>query len=256
MKVTRFFQPFALTMILVWIVGCGQTEQPSDASPTPEPAPAPEASPTPTPEPAPAPAAEASASPTDEPSAAFPSSWTLPEIDKSNARWKRNLPKPSLLSFEEGKSYFWQLDTNQGPMKIQLFHEAAPMHVTSTIYLTRLGFYDDIIFHRVIPGFMAQGGDPIGNGTGGPGYEYDGEFDAGLSHDRQGLLSMANRGPGTDGSQFFITFVPTPFLDGKHTIFGELVEGFETLAALEERGSRSGATSERLLIEKASIVIE
>ena len=127
------------------------------------------------------------------------------------------------------------------------------MHVTSTVYLTKLGFYDDVIFHRVINGFMAQGGDPLGIGRGGPGYQYAGEFSREVSHDRRGLLSMANRGPGTDGSQFFITFIPTPSLDGKHTIFGELISGKKTLAELEKRGSRSGATSERLLILRASI---
>jgi cyclophilin family peptidyl-prolyl cis-trans isomerase len=127
------------------------------------------------------------------------------------------------------------------------------MHVSSTIYLTKLGYYDGLAFHRVIQGFMAQGGCPVGRGTGGPGYEYDGEFDANVRHDRPGLLSMANRGPGTDGSQFFLTFVPTPHLDNNHTIFGEIVDGMETLAALESAGSSSGATTTPLVIEKATI---
>ena len=131
----------------------------------------------------------------------------------------------------------------------------APVHVTSTIYLTEIGFYDDIIFHRVISGFMAQGGDPLGTGQGGPGYQYDGEFSRSVRHDRPGLLSMANRGPGTDGSQFFITFVPTPWLDDKHTIFGEIVSGKETIKKLEQRGSRSGKTREPLYIVKASIEV-
>jgi cyclophilin family peptidyl-prolyl cis-trans isomerase len=147
--------------------------------------------------------------------------------------------------------------------KIRLMPEVAPMHVSSTIYLTRLGFYDDVIFHRVITGFhrvitgfMAQGGDPTGTGTGGPGYQYDGEFDRKVKHDEPGKLSMANRGPGTDGSQFFLTFVPTPHLDGKHTIFGEVAEGMGTVKELEKRGSRSGRPSERLVIEKATISVE
>jgi peptidyl-prolyl cis-trans isomerase B (cyclophilin B) len=105
----------------------------------------------------------------------------------------------------------------------------------------------------VIDGFMAQGGDPLGRGTGGPGYQYEGEFDPAAKHDKPGILSMANAGPGTDGSQFFITFEPTPHLDGLHTVFGELVEGTETLRALESGGSRSGSTSEPLLITRASI---
>jgi cyclophilin family peptidyl-prolyl cis-trans isomerase len=103
---------------------------------------------------------------------------------------------------------------------------------------------------------MAQGGDPAGNGTGGPGYEYDGEFEGGAKHDRPGILSMANAGPGTDGSQFFLTFVPTGHLDGKHTVFGETVKGMDTLKALESAGSASGRTKEKLEITKATIRVE
>lgn len=180
----------------------------------------------------------------------------LPAIDKSNPNWKQALEKPELMAFDPAKSYLWTIQTNHGEMRFRLNPAEAPMHVTSTIYLTELGFYDDVIFHRVIPGFMAQGGDPTGSGRGGPGYTYDGEFSGTESHDRPGLLSMANAGPGTDGSQFFITFVPTPYLDGKHTIFGELIEGQETLKALEARGSRGGQTSEMLVIQKASISVE
>jgi cyclophilin family peptidyl-prolyl cis-trans isomerase len=134
--------------------------------------------------------------------------------------------------------------------------EVAPMHVSSTIYLTRLGFYDGTPFHRVISDFMAQGGDPLGTGRGGPGYQYGGEFDPKVKHDKPGLLSMANAGPGTDGSQFFLTFVPTPWLDGKHTIFGEVVAGKDTLHKLEELGSRSGRPKEPLEITKATISVE
>lgn len=179
-----------------------------------------------------------------------------PQIDKSNPDWKQNLELPVRYAFEAGKQYYWDLVTNKGSMSFKLYHESAPMHATSTIFLTEIGFYDDVIFHRIIPDFMAQGGDPTGTGRGGPGYRYEGEFDGTTSHTRPGLLSMANAGPGTDGSQFFITFVPTPFLDGKHTIFGELVTGETTLSALEAVGSRSGATSEKVVIEKASIRVE
>jgi cyclophilin family peptidyl-prolyl cis-trans isomerase len=141
-------------------------------------------------------------------------------------------------------------------MKVKLLPSVAPMHASSTVYLSRLGFYDGLKFHRVIDGFMAQGGCPLGTGTGGPGYKYDGEFDAKVRHAKPGLLSMANAGPGTDGSQFFLTFVPTPHLDGKHTIFGEIVEGTDTLKALEQRGSRSGATKEPLVMKRTTIVVE
>jgi len=139
---------------------------------------------------------------------------------------------------------------------VKLLPEAAPMHVSSTIYLTLLGFYDETAFHRVIPGFMAQGGDPLGRGTGDPGYKYAGEFGSSRKHDKPGLLSMANAGPGTDGSQFFLTFVPTPWLDGKHTIFGEVVEGMGALQELERRGTQSGQTREPLLLRKATITVE
>ena len=164
------------------------------------------------------------------------------------------MPKPPELGFDLDKSYIWLLETNKGDIKIELHPEVAPMHVSSTIYLTRLGFYDSVVFHRVIAGFMAQGGDPLGKGTGGPGYTYDGEFDAGVKHNKPGVLSMANAGPGTDGSQFFLTFVPTPHLDGKHTIFGNVVDGMATVEALESVGSRSGQTSEHVEITKATIL--
>jgi cyclophilin family peptidyl-prolyl cis-trans isomerase len=177
-------------------------------------------------------------------------------IDSSARGWKTSLARPKAVEFSAGRTYYWRLETSVGELRVKLLPEVAPMHVTSTVYLTRLGFYDGTAFHRVIPEFMAQGGDPLGTGTGGPGYEYDGEFAASVRHDRPGLLSMANRGPGTDGSQFFLTFVATPWLDGKHTIFGEVVDGAETLRSLESHGSRSGRPSRPLEIRKATIQVE
>jgi len=174
-------------------------------------------------------------------------------IDRSRAGWKTSLPRPPQVEFDASARYFWNIATNVGDIKIQLMPEIAPMHVSSTIYLARLGFYDGVIFHRVIKGFMAQGGDPLGRGTGGPGYDYDGEFSDTARHDRPGLLSMANAGPGTDGSQFFITFVPTPHLDDKHSIFGEVVEGMETVQQLEQSGSSSGRTTTELLMNATTI---
>jgi peptidyl-prolyl cis-trans isomerase B (cyclophilin B) len=101
-----------------------------------------------------------------------------------------------------------------------MYASKAPITVASYLNLARRGFYDNITFHRVIPDFMIQGGDPTGTGMGGPGYKFADEFAPGLKHDRPGIFSMANSGPGTNGSQFFITHVPTPHLDGKHAIFG------------------------------------
>jgi len=177
-------------------------------------------------------------------------------IDKTDPTWKIKLTKPPLLTFTQGKDYFWDLQTNHGDITIKLLTDSAPMHVSSTIYLTKLGFYDDLTFHRVIPGFMMQGGDPIGNGSGNPGYKYDGEFDGDASHNEAGVLSMANAGPGTDGSQFFITFKPTPFLDGKHTVFGKVVTDLEdSLTKIEALGSRRGKTKETVKIIKASVRI-
>ena len=178
------------------------------------------------------------------------------KIDKTKPDWKTHLPKPPKLTFTKGKTYVWVLETNKGTMKIALKPDVAPMHVSSTIYLTRLGVYDGLAFHRVIPGFMAQGGDPLGNGSGGPGYQYDGEFSADVKHDKRGVLSMAHAGPGTDGSQFFITFVPTPHLDGRHTVFGQVTDGIGVLDKLEAAGSPSGKPSEPLTITKATIVVQ
>ena len=178
------------------------------------------------------------------------------KVDKARRAWKSTLNKPPKVAFTSGKSYYWNLETNKGKIKIKLMPDVAPMHVSSTIYLTRLGFYDDTVFHRVIPGFMAQGGDPTGTGRGGPGYKYEGEFDRSVKQNKPGLLSMANAGPGTDGSQFFLTFVKTPHLDGKHTIFGRVIKGMDTVKELEKFGSRSGRTTEKLMIERATISVE
>lgn len=178
------------------------------------------------------------------------------EIVAVGNRWKTKLPKPPVFTFDPTDTYYWVLKTNQGTMRFKLLADVAPMHVSSTIYLTRIGFYDETVFHRVIRDFMAQGGDPLGTGRGGPGYKYGGEFSPDVRHDRAGLLSMANAGPNTDGSQFFLTFVPTAWLDGKHTIFGEVVEGMDTVQILESKGGSQGETTEPLLIEEATITAE
>jgi cyclophilin family peptidyl-prolyl cis-trans isomerase len=177
-------------------------------------------------------------------------------VDTSKSGWKTQVPRPEKVTFDPKHQYFARMVTTKGTVLIKFLPDVAPMHVTSFMYLTRLGFYDGLSFHRVITGFMAQGGDPVGNGSGGPGYEFAGEFSPNMRHDRPGLLSMANRGPGTDGSQFFLTFVPTPWLDGKHTLFGEVVEGQDVLKALEAAGSQSGSTSEPLRMEKVTIEVK
>ncbi len=124
------------------------------------------------------------------------------------------------------------IETNMGTMEIELFEDKAPITTKNFINLTEKGFYDGQIFHRVIDDFMIQGGDPNGDGTGGPGYEIKDEFHPDLKHDSAGVLSMANRGPDTGGSQFFITLAPTPWLDGKHAVFGKIVKGMDVLTAI------------------------
>lgn len=177
-------------------------------------------------------------------------------IDTSKGGWRRELPKPPKLNFDPAKQYLWHLQTNKGNITIELKAQQSPMHVSSTIYLTTLGFYDTLAFHRVIPGFMLQGGDPLSNGQGGPGYTYMGEFESDLKHDKAGVLSMANTGrASSDGSQFFITFNATPHLNGRHTVFGQVIEGLEVLKILEKFGSRRGKTTEKLFIQKATIEV-
>lgn len=113
-------------------------------------------------------------------------------------------------------------DTSKGIIRLTLFADKVPLTVANFVNLAKRGFYDGLNFHRVISEFMIQGGCPSGTGTGEPGYRFEDEFDSSLIHDKPGILSMANAGPNTNGSQFFITHVPTPWLDGKHTVFGEI----------------------------------
>ena len=122
-----------------------------------------------------------------------------------------------------GNELIAKIETNKGTIKLRLFWEKTPVTVGNFTNLAKRGFYNNLIFHRVIPDFMIQGGCPDGTGMGGPGYRFEDECLSDLKHDKPGILSMANAGPHTNGSQFFITHVPTPWLDGKHTIFGEVL---------------------------------
>ena len=142
---------------------------------------------------------------------------------------------PPAMQIDPKKQYKAHMETDKGTMVIELFAEKTPMTVNNFVFLSREGYYDGVIFHRVIGNFMAQGGDPTGTGRGGPGYKFGDEFDASLKHDKRGILSMANAGPATNGSQFFITHGPTPHLNGKHTVFGAVVEGLDVLMSIPER---------------------
>ncbi len=124
------------------------------------------------------------------------------------------------------------ITTAKGEIKIELFADKAPMTVASFVNLANRGYYDGLKFHRVIPNFMIQGGDPTGTGSGGPGYRFGDEFNPAAKHDSAGILSMANSGPGTNGSQFFITHAPQPHLDGRHTVFGKVVSGQSVVDAI------------------------
>ena len=150
-----------------------------------------------------------------------------------------------------------QFTTNKGVFVAQMFEEKAPQTTKNFIELTEKGFYDGIIFHRVIEGFMIQGGDPTGTGRGGPGYRIKDEFGEGLAHDSEGIFSMANAGPNTGGSQFFITLAPTPWLDGHHAVFGKIVKGMDVV---REIGSVATNFQDRpldpVVMEKVEVLTE
>jgi cyclophilin family peptidyl-prolyl cis-trans isomerase len=141
-------------------------------------------------------------------------------------------PKGDLAT---SRTYTATFKTEKGDIVAELFAAEAPKTVENFINLARSGFYDGTTFHRVIAGFMAQGGDPTGTGRGGPGYQFEDEFSPKRRHDAAGVLSMANAGPGTNGSQFFITYGPTPHLDDRHTVFGRVTTGMEVLGSSRER---------------------
>jgi cyclophilin family peptidyl-prolyl cis-trans isomerase len=135
---------------------------------------------------------------------------------------------------------FAQFETSMGNFKIELFEQQAPKTVGNFVQLAEKNFYDGVIFHRVIDGFMIQGGDPTGTGRGGPGYQFADEFHPSLKHNSEGTLSMANAGPNTNGSQFFITLAPTPHLDNRHAVFGKVVEGMEVVRKIGKTPTKAG----------------
>jgi cyclophilin family peptidyl-prolyl cis-trans isomerase len=144
-------------------------------------------------------------------------------------------PMPPTGALDTSKAYRARFKTERGDIVTELYAAKAPQTVENFVNLARAGFYDGTTFHRVIAGFMAQGGDPTGTGRGGPGYQFGDEFSPELRHDGPGVLSMANAGPGTNGSQFFLTFEATPHLDDRHTVFGRVVDGMDVLRSLRER---------------------
>lgn len=142
---------------------------------------------------------------------------------------------PPAMQIDPDKSYTATFKTEKGDIVVELFADKVPNTVNNFVFLAQEGFYDNTTFHRVIEGFMAQAGDPTGTGRGGPGYRFADEFHPSLKHDGPGVLSMANAGPNTNGSQFFITFAATPWLDGKHAVFGKIVAGLDVLKKISVR---------------------
>ena len=144
--------------------------------------------------------------------------------------------QPPAMQIDPNKRYSALFHTSRGDFTVELLAAQAPITVNNFVFLARDHFYDGVTFHRVIKGFMAQGGDPTGTGTGGPGYQFNDEPGAlAIKHDQPGILSMANAGRNTNGSQFFVTFGPTPHLNGKHGVFGRVVSGMDVVNSLRER---------------------
>jgi cyclophilin family peptidyl-prolyl cis-trans isomerase len=143
--------------------------------------------------------------------------------------------EPPAMAIDPAKSYEALIKTEKGDVRVKLFADKVPVTVNNFAFLARQGYYDGVTFHRVIAGFMAQTGDPTGTGTGGPGYTFKDEFDPSLRHDSEGIVSMANAGSNTNGSQFFITYAPQPHLDDHHSVFGKVTEGMDVVRSLKER---------------------
>ena len=153
---------------------------------------------------------------------------------------------PPAMQIDPEKSYRATLTTDRGDVVVDLFPEHAPKTVNNFVFLAKEGFYDGVTFHRVIPNFMVQGGDPTGTGRGGPGYTFADETQGNPLRHERGVLSMANAGPNTNGSQFFITHAPQPHLDGRHTVFGKVAEGMDVVD-----GIRQGDAVQKVTVEEA-----
>ena len=202
--VTRILSRLFISIILISaglvVISCGES--------APEPAPEPEPAPTPAPAPK-----------------------SVPESAPEVKIMQWDSPPPMVIDAD--KEYTAYIETEKGALVLELFAKDVPRTVNNFVFLAREGYYDGSTFHRVLLGFMAQGGDPTGTGSGGPGYRFEDEFTE-HGHDA-GALSMANAGPNTNGSQFFITYVPVHQLDGKHTVFGKLIEGMDVLESITPR---------------------
>ncbi len=158
----------------------------------------------------------------------------------------KNAKQPPAMQIDTDKHYKATISTNRGDIVVEFYPEYAPVTVNNFVALARDGYYDGIIFHRVIPNFMIQGGDPTGTGRGGPGYQFQDEFDGNpLKHEAK-VISMANAGPRTNGSQFFITHSPQPHLNGRHTVFGKVIEGADVVDMIRQNDTMQTVTIEEM----------
>lgn len=159
----------------------------------------------------------------------------------SSKQWN----KPPAMQIDADKTYLVKMETNRGTLELELYPQYAPITVNNFVFLTEQGFYDGASFHRVIDNFVIQGGDPTGTGRGGPGYRFEDEVVGNPLKHETGVISMANAGPNTNGSQFFITHAPQPHLDGKHTVFGKVVEGQDVIYEIQAGDEMTAVTVEQ-----------
>ncbi|MGH2691244.1 MAG: peptidylprolyl isomerase [Actinomycetota bacterium] len=175
------------------------------------------------------------------------------EVPEVAGEEKPQFDEAPKMKIDQSAEYTATMATSCGTIELELYAKETPITVNSFVFLARQGFFDGLTFHRVVPGFVIQGGDPTGDGTGGPGYQFENEEVEGLDYDRPGLLAMANSGPDTNGSQFFITTAPAPTLNEGYTLFGEVTEGMDVVTEIESYGEGDGPPSKPVYIEKVTI---
>ena len=227
---------FAIVLVLLALMSCVlQTPEPESTAPA---------------------ATEAATAPaaTNTPSAPAATAAPTATLASTSRGITREYSSPPAMALDPESDYVADFRTNQGNFRVRLFSGQTPITVNNFIFLAQNNFYDGLVFHRVIDGFMIQGGDPTGTGAGGPGYEFQDEIVPGLVFDAPGKLAMANAGPGTNGSQFFITVAATGWLNGNHTIFGEVVEGQSVVTAISQVATARGDVPlQRVVIERIDI---
>ena len=224
----------ALLALLIAMTACELPQEEATTTPIPDVIPTPRIADTPTP--------------------AIIGTPTPVTVGTSDGRTIRQYAQPPGMEIDPAGSYTADIQTNQGTISVELYAEDAPVTVNNFVFLARQGFYDGVIFHRVIPNFMIQGGDPTGTGAAGPGYKFQDEIVPSLAFDSAGILAMANSGSNTNGSQFFITVVPTPHLTGDHTIFGRVISGQEVADAISvARADRDNRPLEEVVIQHIEI---